>query len=376
VSDLHVSAIETTIVDLPLRRPHRFAHHSIDTQAYLVVRLTTDAGTVGIGEGVSPGGPWWNGESIEGQQQTIEHYLAPVLLGTDVLDLHGALARMDRVAYANDFAKAAVEMALIDAAARAQGVPAHVLIGGTAARRSFPVRWALSGLGENDVVQDATDHIAQGHRALKLKMGALDPDQDLRRVARLVDKIGVDLDYLADPNGAWDYRTAVWAVRELEALGVGAVEQPLERTDLTGMVELGRRTTRIRLLADESVGRPADALAVTRRRVCDAVAVKPGKAGGLRRAAEVAAITDAAGMSCYGGTALESSIGTAASAQLFASIAQLEMGCELVGPLLLADDLVVNPLRYQDGNLYLPDGPGLGIEVDWDRVARYARSTG
>jgi L-alanine-DL-glutamate epimerase-like enolase superfamily enzyme len=237
------------------------------------------------------------------------------------------------------------------------------------------VRWALSGLGEDEVVQDATDHIAVGHRALKLKMGALDPDEDVHRVARLLDKIGEDLDYLADPNGSWDYRTAVWAIRELEAIGVRAVEQPLERTDLNGMAELGKHTNRIRLLADESVCRPADAIAVTRRRACDAVAVKPGKSGGLRRAAQVAAITDAAGMSCYGGTALESSLGTAAAAQLFASMDQLEMGCELIGPLLLADDLVVKPLSYQDGNLHLPDGPGLGVEVDWDRVARYARST-
>jgi L-alanine-DL-glutamate epimerase-like enolase superfamily enzyme len=206
-------------------------------------------------------------------------------------------------------------------------------------------------------------------------MGALDPEEDVRRVALLLDKIGEELDYIADPNCSWDYRSAVWAVRELEAMGVRAVEQPLERADLTGMAELCARTTRIRLIADESVCRPVDALAVARLRACDAVAVKPAKAGGLRRATQVASITDAAGMSCYGGTALESSLGTAAAAQLFASINQLEMGCELIGPLLLADDLVVEPLSYQDGNLHLPDGPGLGVEADWDQVARYARGT-
>lgn len=84
-------------------------------------------------------------------------------------------------------------------------------------------------------------------------------------MARLLAKIGADLDYLADPNGAWDDRTAVWAIHEPEALGVGAVEQPSERTDLAGMADLGTRATRIRLLADESVCRPADAIAVTPR---------------------------------------------------------------------------------------------------------------
>ncbi|MGW4528691.1 muconate/chloromuconate family cycloisomerase [Amycolatopsis sp. NPDC004378] len=371
--DLRVTDIETTVVDLPLRRPHQFAGHAIDRQAYLLVRLRTDAGVEGVGEGVSPGGPWWGGESVEGQQQMVERYLAPALLGADVLDLHAARAAMDRVAYGNEFAKSAVETALTDAAARARGVPAHVLVAGGATRTSIPVRWALSGLGGAEVAAEAADRLAQGHRSLKLKMGALDPADDVRRVAELIEKIGADIDYLADPNGTWSFRTAVWAVRELEAMGVRMVEQPLHRADLPAMAALGNYATSALLLADEAVCGPGDALAAIAARACDAVAIKPGKAGGLRRAADVAAISTAAGLACYGGTALETSIGTAAAAHLFAGLAELPLGCELIGPLLLDQDLTVTPVRYQDGQLLLPDGPGLGVEVDWDVVARHRR---
>lgn len=373
MSDLHIRSLRTTVIDLPIRRPHQFATHQIHHQTYLVVTVGTDSGDMGVGEGVSPGGPWWSGESIEGQQQIIDRYFTPALIGTDCLDLHGAMATMDRIAHGNDFAKAAVEMALVDAVGRARGVPAHVVIGGCATRDRIPVRWALSGSGGSDVAQEAADRLAQGHRSLKVKMGALSPEDDLRAMRLLADKIGNEVDFLADPNGAWDFRTATWAVRELEAIGVGMVEQPVDRADLAGMAELCRRATTIRVLADESVCRPADALRAAQARACDVVSVKPGKAGGLLRATQVATIATAARLACYGGTALETSVGTAAAAHLFASLPALSMGCELIGPLLLTEDITTRPVQYVDGDLMVPTGPGLGVDVDWDNVERHAR---
>jgi muconate/chloromuconate cycloisomerase len=374
MSGPHVSRIDTEIVDLPMRRGHRFAGHEIHQQAYLVVTLRTDSGHLGIGEGVSPGGPWWSGESIEGQRQMIEHYLAPALVGVDVLDPWAATTAMDRVAHGNEFAKSALETALLDAAARALGVPAHTLIGGGATRDRLPVRWALSASGDQDVAQEATERLALGHHALKLKMGALPPDEDVRRATRLIDKIGVELDYLADPNGSWDCHTATWAARELEAAGVRILEQPVERTDIQGMAELRARCTRMLLMADESICRPRDALRVAAARACDAVSLKPGKSGGLRRAVQVATITEAAGMMAYGGTAIETSIGTAAAAHLFATLPTLPLGTELIGPLLLVEDLTTTPVRYSDGDLLLPTGPGLGVELDPDQVGRFRRT--
>lgn len=235
------------------------------------------------------------------------------------------------------------------------------------------MRWALSGRGGAEVAQEAADRLAQGHRSLKFKMGALPPKDDLHRVAQLVDKIGSDVDYLADPNGVWDFRTAAWAIRELQAIGVRTLEQPVLRADLAGMAALGQRATAIRLMADESVCRPSDAVAAASARACDSVSVKPGKAGGLHRAAQVASVATAAGLACYGGTALETSIGTAAAAHLFAAMPDLQLDCELIGPLLLADDLTTEPVRYSDGELHVPTGRGLGVHVDWDKVDRYAR---
>jgi muconate cycloisomerase len=370
--NLTVSGVRTTIVDLPIRRPHRFAHHSIDTQSYLLVEITTDAGLVGIGEGVSPGGPWWSGESVEGQKQIIDRYFAPELIGADVENQVGIRRKLDEVAYGNLFAKSALEMALLDATGLAHGVSLSTLLGG-ATRTGLPVRWALSGSGTTGVLEDAAERIALGHTAIKFKMGALPPEEDVRRVGELVDKLGGDLDYVGDPNGTWDLRTATWAVRELESIGLAAVEQPVGRGDLEGMAELRAQATKIDVMADESVCVPADALEAIRVRACDSVSVKPGKAGGLRAAALVASIIDTVAVGCYGGTALEGHVGTAASAHLFASLPRLRFGCELVGPLLLSDSVTTAPLRYEAGQLRVPTGPGIGVQLDHDKVGRYRR---
>ncbi|TFV34135.1 chloromuconate cycloisomerase [Streptomyces sp. T1317-0309] len=372
MSTLRIGKLRTTIVDLPTSRPHRFANHEIGHQSYLLVEVHTDAGVIGIGEGVSPGGPWWSGESIEGQQQLIEVYLAPVLEGMDCLALPLIRSAMDRVTHGNEFAKAAVEMAILDATGLVLGVPVHRLLGG-AARLRLPVRWALSGSGEQEVVDEAVERLGQGHPALKLKLGALPPAEDLKRTARLIAKIGAGYDYLVDPNGSWDYRTAVSSVKELEAMGVSVVEQPVDRRDLAGMAVLVERSTTLRIMADESVCRPVDVMAAVTGRACDSVSVKIGKAGGLHAAVEVATIAAHGGLRCYGGTAIETSIGTAAAAHVFASLPDLEMGCELIGPLLLQDDLTVTSVRYENGQLVVPESPGLGVEVDRDQVDRYRR---
>ncbi len=368
-----ISDLRTTIVDIPSLRPHRFASHQIDMQSYLVVAVDIDGGPTGVGEGVSPGGPWWGGESIEGQQAVIDGYLAPIVIGSSVQPIGQLMSRIDTVVHANHFAKAAVEMAVYDALGQVLEQPLHALLSTGRHRDHLPVRWALSAGDEDEVADEANQRLRLGHRSLKFKMGALEPTQDIARLGRLLDRLDGPARIQVDPNGTWDRRTAMWALAELEALGVAVLEQPLPRHDLHGMRLLTERSVSVVLMADESVCTPVDAQRAACLGAGDAVAVKPGKAGGLHAARLVGEIAGVGGMRRFGGTALESSIGTAASAHLCAALDGLEEDSELVGPQLLADDLVAQPLEYADGSLRVPDGPGLGITVDWDRVDKYTR---
>jgi muconate cycloisomerase len=125
-----VERVQTTLVDLPLHRPHQFRDTTMDAQAVLLVRLTTRDGVVGVGEGVVPGGPWWGGESVETMQVIVDRYLAPLVVGQDLTRLPALRERMDRLVAANPFAKCALETAMWDAWARTLGLPLHALLGG------------------------------------------------------------------------------------------------------------------------------------------------------------------------------------------------------------------------------------------------------
>lgn len=111
-------------------------------------------------------------------------------------------------------------------------------------------------------------------------------------------------------------------------------------------------------------------------RAAGAFSLKLVKHGGLLRTRKVATIAEAAGLSLFGGTMLESSIGTAASAQLFSTVSRLDWGCQLFAPELFSDGLTVEQLVYQDFHLVVPSGPGFGMTIDPDKLAFYRRDEG
>lgn len=279
------------------------------------------------------------------------------------------MQKFDRVVHGNPFAKAAVEVALLDAWGRVRDVPVSTLLGGRY-REEIPVRWGLSAEDVDAVREEVAAKKEAGHRAFKLKMGAQPADVDVPRVRRIIEEIGPDCSVIVDPNGIWDEPTARRAVAALEDAGVDCIEQPVAHKRLDAMARLTAARTGATILADESAATPADTFEIARRHAADAVAVKVGKSGGPRAAQRMAAAAEAGGLLCYGGTALESSINTAAALHLFATLPTLA-GCELIGPALLKDGLVTTPLTPTNGTLRVPDGPGLGVQVDEETIDRY-----
>jgi len=366
-----VETVRTTLVDLPLRRPHRFRDSTMDVQAVLLVRVATDDGVVGVGEGVVPGGPWWGGESVETMQVVVDRYLAPLAVGADLGRLPALRERMDRLVAANPFAKCALETALWDAWARTLGLPLHALLGGRC-RDALPITWAIGAADPDVVVDEALAKLESGHASIKLKMGALEPAADVARIEKIASSLAQVTSVRVDLNGAWDELTATRLLPRLEQAGIDLVEQPTPAWDVEALARLCA-LLRIPVMADESLRSDHDALTLAARRAADVFSLKIGKSGGYLATRRIAAVAQAAGIACHGGTGIESSLGTLAGAQLLATLPAVTYGSELFGPLLMTDGLLAEPLDYRDGALHLPDGPGLGIDLDEDRVARYAR---
>ncbi|WDZ80008.1 muconate/chloromuconate family cycloisomerase (plasmid) [Ensifer adhaerens] len=365
-----VERIETVLVDLPTIRPHKLSVATMTGQTLMLVRIHCSDGTVGIGEGTTIGGLAYGGESPESMKLAIDTYFAPVMIGEDATRVRALMARIGKAVKENRFAKCAVETALLDAHGKRLGLSVGELLGG-ALRKRLPVAWTLaSGDTAKDIAEAETMLDLRRHRIFKLKIGAKALKDDIAHVAAIKKALGDRGAVRVDVNMAWSEFEAAYGMAALADAGCELVEQPVAST-----AALGRLVRRfpVALMADESLTGPESAFEIAKTKGADVFAVKIEQSGGLFNAQRVAAIADAAGIELYGGTMLEGGIGTVASAHVFSTFANLQWGTELFGPLLLTEEILATPLDYSDFELTVPDGPGLGIELDEDRLKFFAR---
>jgi muconate cycloisomerase len=367
-----VTAVEALLVDLPTIRAHKLAMTVMHQQTLVIVRLRCSDGHEGVGEATSIGGLAYGDQSPEGVKLAIDTYLAPLLIGLDATNVNAAMVLLARSIQGQSFAKSAIETALLDAEGRRRGLPLHALLGG-AVRAALPVLWTLASGDSARDIDEALALIEQRrHKVFKLKVGRRDVAADVAHVAAIKRALGDEVLITVDANQAWDEAEATRAIAALEAAGVGLVEQPVSRRHRGALARLSARFD-VPIMADEGFNDAIDAFELARNAAADVFALKLSKAGGPGETLRAAAVADAAGIGLYGGTLLEGSLGSVAAAHTFATCPQLAWGTELFGPLLLKDDIVVERPVFRDFELHLPTGPGLGLQIDEDKLAHYRR---
>jgi muconate cycloisomerase len=367
-----IEEVETFLVDLPIIRPHQLAMTTIGHQTVLIVRLRASDGIIGFGEGTTIGGLSYGAESPEGMKLAIDTYIAPHLIGGDANRIGSLMAAIGRAVRENHFAKCAVETALLDALGKRVNLSVSDLLGGRLHER-LPVAWTLASGNTTQDIAEAEEMLERRrHRVFKLKIGRGEVKDDIAHVAAIKRALGERASVRVDVNQAWSEACAAKAIAALEDAGVDLVEQPIAESNLRGMSRLAA-CSRLPIMADEALHGPETAFDLASHAAADVFAVKIAQSGGLFAAGRVAAIADAAGIGLYGGTMLEGAVGTVASAHLFATLPRLEWGTELFGPLLLAEELLTEPLDYSEFSLKVPTGPGLGITVDEARLSRFRR---
>ena len=367
-----IERIEVLLLDLPTIRPHQLSVTTMRRQKLVLVKLQASDGVTGWGEATTIGGLAYGEESPESIRTNIDTYIAPLLAGLDATSPNGCMQVLRASLQGNRFALCAIETALFDAHARRLGVPLSDLFGGRV-RDSLPVAWTLaSGDTARDIAEAEEMLDRRRHRVFKLKIGAREVRADVAHVAAIKRALGERASVRVDVNQAWSQAEAMLGMAMLEDAGVELVEQPIAAHDIDGLRRL-RDMNRIPVMADEALHGPRDAFRIAAARAADVFAIKITQSGGLCGAQQVAAIGAAANVGLYGGTMLEGAVGTVASAQLFATLPELAWGTELFGPLLLTEEILATPLEYRDFALQLPAGPGLGIELDEERLAYLAR---
>jgi muconate cycloisomerase len=359
--------IETFLVDVPTIRPHKLSVATMNTQTLVLVRVQCEDGIEGWGEATTIGGLAYGEESPESIKTNIDTYFAPLLAGMEASQVGKAMAKLRKAVQGNRFAKCAVETALLDAQARRLGVPLSELLGGRV-RDALPVAWTLaSGDTAKDIAE--AEHMLEirRHRIFKLKIGLRSVDDDVAHVLAIKRALGDKASVRVDVNQAWSEMDAVRGIARLEEGGIDLIEQPVKAHDSAALARLKARFD-VAIMADEALHGPNDAMALARQDAADVYAVKITQSGGLMPALEVATVARLAGIGLYGGTMLEGGIGTAATAHVCSTFAELAWGTELFGPLLLTQEILREPLVYRDFMLQVPTGAGLGVEVDTEKL--------
>lgn len=331
---------------------------------YVLVRVRDETGRVGLGEASVTS--VWSGETQAGTMALIREVLAPLVVGADPFDTEWIGRRLDRAAFGNSFAKAALEMALLDLQGQILGVPVFKLLGGRDTPRGVRLKFVVGAVEPALAAERARRMVERGWRAIKVKVGRDEhPRADVERLRAVRAAIGPDVFLSVDANGGYTVEQAVWAAARFEEFDVALFEQPTRRGDHAAMARVRQRSG-IPIMADESVFTAQDALEVIRHEAADVLSLYPGKEGGIRATQVVAKLAEAAGIPCTIGSNLEREVATAAMAHVTVATANLQ--CErfpgdLIGPVYFEEPASREPLRYEADRLFVPEGPGLGVQV-------------
>lgn len=370
--------IETRIVEIPVRSPYVFSHGVLKAFKNVLVWLHTDGDLVGIGECSFVPGGGVSEETPESTKPLIDAYLAPELIGEDPFDVERIHRKMDAVVPRNLVAKSGIDLALWDLLGKAVGQPAYKLLGGIVDAKIL-CTFTLSISTPEKMAEEASFRKSQGYKALVVKIGR-DPKEDIQRLRLVREAVGDDMNLRLDANEAYWPDQAIAVIRKMEQYRPEFVEEPVKRWDLDGMGKVAR-SVGVPISSDESNTSLDSVLHIIQREAAGIINIKISKNGGLYRSKKIAALAESAGIPCIIGGANTYEIGRQASRHFAVSTgqAQMGMGSEGCAPASQSklDDVTKAVLTYEDvkrgdGYVGVIPGPGLGVELDAEKVRKYS----
>ena len=372
---MRISDLRITRIAIPQKRTYRSSWrrsgHGTTALQSVLVELDTDDGITGIGE--SP--VVWAGQAdvtralIEG----VRH----LLVGADPLEpdiirrrLYAETGMAHLGTQGISWALSGIDTALWDILGRAADMPLHRLWGGAWRDRSAFYADLVPGDPEQ-MAEDARSSVEQGFRTLYLKVGFA-PEVDEARVRAVREAVGDGPRIRIDANAAWSPALAVRLLERLASYAIEYVEQPLPPGDPSELARLRARVD-VPILAHESSLSLEGTLAVIRHGAADAVQLDPRFDAGITGARTAALVAEAAGLPAVTHTFGETGVGTALMLQMHAAHRNFVLDNQTYYPNLEDDVILGGPLAFDGPFLAVPTAPGLGVELDRERVAHWAR---
>jgi len=360
---LIVRRIDAIPVALPLKAPMKMAGITIAKAENLLVRVEAAGGEIGWGE--APSAPTMTGDTLGGLVAAVRDHLVPLLTATDARADHRAL--LQRALVGNTGAHSAVEMALLDLVGHAENKRLIDLVARPLRTRVAPM-WLLGNATPEQDIAEAKEKQRQGFDVFKLKIGVKPIAAEIA-AAHAIRKALPHATLCADANCGLTLAAARRYAERTRDADLSFIEQPLPADDLVGLKALAR-ATKTPIGMDESIQSLAD-IAAVKRAGAKGVSLKLIKLGGMRDAVAAGKLCRKLGLKINVAAKIaETSIGTAAAVHLACAVPNVAWGVSLTN-LYLAEDIVRRPIALRDGSVALPEGPGLGVEVDEAAVERF-----
>ena len=353
-------------VRVPLVHQFKAAYGTRKTADFALVEIITDTGLSGWGEASTI--PIYDSGSQADVAQVVDRYYRPMLIGRNPTDITGILVDLDSAVKSARHAKCAVDFALHDITGQAYKLPIYKLLGGE--KRDLPICWVLSAKSPQEIKNEVEEKVQEGFSTFKLKVGT-DKTDDIENLKALRQAAGGEAEIRLDGNEGWDPKEALYMAEHFAPYNPAHIEQPVPAWDVEGLRFVRERTS-IPIVADECILTSRDTMRILDAKAADRINIKVSRVGGIVEARKIAYISYAAGRMPLAGSNLELGVGTIASAHLFASLPELTLTTELVGPLLLKEDIVETHVEYKNGKLILPDTPGLGVAPNKELLEKYA----
>lgn len=354
--------VEARLVRVPVDPPRGDAIQRFDALELPLVWITDRAGQEGVGFGYTIG---TGGRAI---LRLIKTELLEKLIGQDsrrIAFLHDHLTKSIHAltpGCISSTAMAAMDIALWDLAGKRTNAPLHILLGGAKARvplYNTHVGWLNRPLDE--MVELSREAVMRdGFRALKLKVGKEDPEEDRKRVAKVREAVGPKVQLMIDANQSWTLADAVPRVKRLEPFDLVWIEEPLLATDIQGFKELGRRTI-VPRAGGESLYTPASFYDYIRQGALDILQPDVVRVGGITNAMKVCHMAEAAGLP----------VAPHVSPELSVTLAAAVRNSLIVEYIPQMEPVLKRRLRIEDGYAVPSDTPGHGIEFDREALSRW-----
>ena len=335
----------------------------------VLVKITAENGTVGWGQSVPI--PRWSYETLETVTSTINHYLAPELLGLNPAD-HAAIEAVLRSNIAPSFStgqpicKAGLDLALADLNGKLQNQNA-AQPWQRKGREKITLSWTLNPRRLDEIEGLIAQGRARGYKNFNVKV-APDPKFDLE-LCRIVKRLVPDGFLWADANGGYDETTALEVAPKLADIGVPVLEQPLPANRLTGYQRLKKQGA-LPIIMDEGLVSSVELEEFIKLGCLDGVAMKPARCGGLTDARRQLEMALDAGLMFLGSGLTDPDVSLAASLILYGAY-DLKYPAALNGPQFIDGSVLRQPFHVKNGELAVPTGPGLGVEVDENKIEKF-----